>query len=424
MLDGLRRLWEVENLSPHGICLLWRPELIWTHIVTDTLIALAYFSIPIALATFVSRRRDVVFGWVFWSFAVFITACGATHLMAIWTLYVPDYGLEAMVKIVTAAASIGTALALWHLMPRALSLPSPTQLRRANEALRARIRERDQALAALKQANDERQRAEALLRQSQKMEAVGQLTGGVAHDFNNLLSVVLVNLDRVERGLPGDSRLLAPLRDAMQGAERAASVTHKLLAFARKHPLSPVSTDVNARIGSFAELLRGTIGAKIRLVTDFAPGLAPLDIDPNQLENAILNLAVNARDAMMPEGGTLTIRTRPLDGGEGAGEGVCVEVSDTGAGMPPEVAARAFEPFFTTKPLGQGTGLGLSQVLGFAEQSGGSAAILAGRASGRERGTTVRLSFPAAPRPASAAAVAEPAAPSGLDFGPGFAVAG
>ncbi|SFK36279.1 sensor histidine kinase [Methylorubrum salsuginis] len=413
MLDGLRRLWEVENLSPHGICLLWRPELIWTHIVTDLLIALAYFSIPVALATFVSRRRDVVFGWVFWSFAVFITACGATHLMAIWTLYVPDYGLEAMVKIVTAAASIGTSLALWYLMPRALSLPSPTQLRRANEELRARITERDQALAALKQANEERQRTEALLRQSQKMEAVGQLTGGVAHDFNNLLNVVLLNLDRVERHLPADSPLLKPLRDAMRGSERAASVTHKLLAFARKHPLSPVSTDVNALIGSFAELLRGTIGAKIRLETDLAPGLPPLRIDPNQLENALLNLTVNARDAM-PDGGTLTIRTGPTQDGEG----VCVEVADTGTGMPPEVEARAFEPFFTTKPLGQGTGLGLSQVFGFAQQSGGAAAIV----SGHERGTTIRLSFPAAPpRPAPAP---DKAAAPGFGFAPGLAAAG
>ncbi|WP_232628796.1 sensor histidine kinase [Methylobacterium sp. Leaf118] len=416
MLDSLRRLWEVENLSPHGICLLWRPELIWTHIISDTLIALAYFSIPVALATFVSRRRDVAFGWVFWSFAVFITACGATHLMAIWTLYVPDYGLEAMVKIVTAAASIGTAFALWYLLPRALSLPSPTQLRRANEALRARIEERDQALAALKEAQAERDRTEALLRQAQKMEAVGQLTGGVAHDFNNLLNVVLINLDRVERGLSADSRLLAPLRDAMQGAERAASVTHKLLAFARKHPLSPVSTDVNARLASFAGLLRGSIGAKIRLQTDLAPDLPPLVIDPNQFESAVLNLAVNARDAM-PEGGTLTLRTCPLPGGEG----ICVEVSDTGTGMPAEVEARAFEPFFTTKPLGQGTGLGLSQVFGFAQQSGGSAAIVPGPGPG----TTVRLSFPVRPPvPARAEATARAGASNpGLTAGPGFAMA-
>jgi signal transduction histidine kinase len=262
------------------------------------------------------------------------------------------------------------------------------------------------------------------------MEAVGQLTGGVAHDFNNLLNVVLINLDRVERRLPADSPLRAPLRDAMQGAERGAAVTHKLLAFARKHPLTPVRTDVNARIGSFAELLRGSIGAQIRLETDLAPDLPALVIDQNQLENAILNLAVNARDAM-PDGGTLTIRTRPL-AAEGLAQeglaqeglakgtaGVCVEVSDTGTGMPPEVEARAFEPFFTTKPLGQGTGLGLSQVFGFAQQSGGSATIL----TGGERGTTVRLCFPAEPLPAPAPAPDRAEAPS-LGLAPGFAVAG
>jgi signal transduction histidine kinase len=386
MLELLRRLWEVENLSPHGICLLWRPELIWTHVVSDSLIAFAYFSIPVGLAYFVSRRRDVVFGWMFWSFAVFITACGATHLMAIWTLWVPDYGLEAAVKLLTGAASIGTAVALWVLMPKALTLPSPTQLRQANEALQARIRERDAALAALKAAHAERQRTEELLRQSQKMEAIGQLTGGVAHDFNNLLNVVLLNLDRVERGLPEESPLRKRLRDAVKGAERAATMTHKLLAFARRQPLSPVSTDVNAQIAAFAEFLRGTIGSRIRLETDLAPDLPRVSIDPNQLENAILNLAVNARDAM-PDGGTLTLATRTLPGGEG----LAVEVSDTGTGMTPEVEARAFEPFFTTKPLGQGTGLGLSQVFGFAQQSGGNATFV----RGDRGGTTVRLSFPA-----------------------------
>ena len=410
MLDILRRLWEVENLSPHGICLLWRPELIWTHVVSDSLIAFAYFSIPVGLAYFVSRRRDVVFGWMFWSFAVFITACGATHLMAIWTLWVPDYGLEAAVKLLTGVASIGTSVALWILMPKALSLPSPTQLRQANEALEARIRERDEALAALKAANAERERAEEALRQSQKMEAIGQLTGGVAHDFNNLLNVVLLNLDRVERGLPEDSPLRTRLRDAVKGAERAATMTHKLLAFARRQPLSPVSTDVNAQIASFAEFLRGTIGSRIRLETDLAPNLPRVNVDPNQLENAILNLAVNARDAM-PEGGTLILATRPLPGAEG----LAVEVSDTGGGMAPEVEARAFEPFFTTKPLGQGTGLGLSQVFGFAQQSGGSAAFVQGEAPGERLGTTVRLTFPAqapaAARPAGRTApVAAPAA--------------
>ncbi|MDV2982940.1 UNVERIFIED_CONTAM: ATP-binding protein [Methylobacteriaceae bacterium AG10] len=409
MLELLRRLWEVENLSPHGICLLWRPELIWTHVVSDSLIAFAYFSIPVGLAYFVSRRRDVVFGWMFWSFAVFITACGATHLMAIWTLWVPDYGLEAAVKLFTGLASIGTAVALWLLMPKALTLPSPTQLRQANEALEARIRERDAALAALEAAIAERQRTEELLRQSQKMEAIGQLTGGVAHDFNNLLNVVLLNLDRVERGLPEEGPLRRQLRDAVKGAERAATMTHKLLAFARRQPLSPVSTDVNAQIASFAEFLRGTIGSRIRLETDLAPDLPRVSIDPNQLENAILNLAVNARDAM-PEGGTLTLATRPLPDGDG----LAVEVSDTGTGMPPEVEARAFEPFFTTKPLGQGTGLGLSQVFGFAQQSGGNASFV----RGDRPGTTVRLSFPAQAPAAARPAATRPAPAAESGFAP------
>lgn len=250
------------------------------------------------------------------------------------------------------------------------------QLAALNATLEQRVEERTARLGE----------AEAALRQSQKLEAVGQLTGGVAHDFNNLLNVVLLNLDRVERGLPEESPLRKRLRDAVKGAERAATMTHKLLAFARRQPLSPVSTDVNAQIAAFAEFLRGTIGSRIRLETDLASDLPRVSIDPNQLENAILNLAVNARDAM-PDGGTLTLATRTLPGGEG----LAVEVSDTGTGMTPEVEARAFEPFFTTKPLGQGTGLGLSQVFGFAQQSGGNATFV----RGDRGGTTVRLSFPA-----------------------------
>ena len=403
MLDSLGRLLEKGSLSPHGICLLWRPELIWTHVVSDAVIGLAYFSIPIALGVFVTRRRDVAFGWMFWSFAVFILACGTTHFLSIWTLWVPDYGAEAIVKALTAVASIGTAVVLWPLLPRALALPSPAELRRANEALEARVAERDAALAALRRAVAEREQAEAMLRQSQKMEAIGQLTGGVAHDFNNLLGIVLGNLERIQRGLPEHSAAEKPVRNAVEGAERAATLVQRMLAFARRQPLVPVELDANRLIADLGALVGGALAGSATLAVAPAPDLWPVRVDANQLESAILNLAVNARDALAqagpPGAGTFTVSTRNVPAGEARGipglspgDHVAVTLADNGCGMPPDVAERAVEPFFTTKAVGHGTGLGLSQVFGFVTQSGGHVAI----ASAPGAGTAVTLYLPRA----------------------------
>ncbi len=242
--------------------------------------------------------------------------------------------------------------------------------------------------------------AEDALRQAQKMEAVGQLTGGLAHDFNNMLAGVAGHLElmklRLKMGQTGglDERI----ETALGATRRAASLTHRLLSFSRRQALDPRPTDVNAMVLSMADLAGHAAGPAIRLETELAPDAWTVFCDPKQLENALLNLANNARDAM-PDGGTLRIETAnvTLDAtdasrhpGLQAGEHVLITVSDSGAGMTPDVVARAFDPFFTTKPLGQGTGLGLSMVYGFASQSHGHVRIQSAAGSG----TVVRIMLP------------------------------
>ncbi len=248
------------------------------------------------------------------------------------------------------------------------------------------------------------------LKQAQKMEPMGQLTGGIAHDFNNMLTVILGNIELLEGRLSGDGNLLGLARAAKDGAFRAAELTQRLLAFARKQPLEPQAIDLDALIGDVAELLRRTLGApievEIRTASDSWPALA----DPIQTENALLNLAINARDAM-PEGGRLTIETRNVPcaaPGEqrtrpAPGESVVLAVHDTGCGMAPDTVAHAFEPFFTTKGPEEGSGLGLSMVCGFARQSGGHAVIH----SVLGRGTTVEIHLPRADRHVAHAAEPE-----------------
>ena len=247
----------------------------------------------------------------------------------------------------------------------------------------------------------DRQTAQAELHQVQKLEAIGQLTGGVAHDFNNLLAVLSMDLEELEELTPAEDKR-RPLIDEARETERlAAELTQRLLAFARKQPLDPQTIEPASLLVGTAELLHRTLGGAIRI--DYsAPGERwHVAVDPVQLENAVLNLAINARDAM-PEGGTLSIGIRNTTLEDIAdvprGAYLCVEVADTGTGMPPDVAERAFEPFFTTKRLGQGTGMGLSMVYGFVKQSSGHIEI----DSRPGAGTAVRLYFPRADAPADA----------------------
>jgi PAS domain S-box-containing protein len=246
----------------------------------------------------------------------------------------------------------------------------------------------------------QRVETEARLRQAQKMDALGQLTGGVAHDFNNLLTAILGAADALDEELAAGPDTAGPhVAMIRQAGERAAALTHRLLAFARKQPLDPRQTQINELLADFEPLLRRTLGEHIDIEFVRGSGLWKALVDPNELQNAILNLAINARDAM-PGGGRLTIETANMSvardyaeiHGIQPGQYVLVAVSDTGPGMPPEVVARAFDPFFTTKPAGQGSGLGLSMVYGFARQSGGHVKIY----SEPGHGTTVKLYLPRA----------------------------
>jgi two-component system NtrC family sensor kinase len=239
-----------------------------------------------------------------------------------------------------------------------------------------------------------RTRAEAELHQAQKMEALGQLTGGVAHDFNNLLTVLQGCLE-ILSGRQREPTLQARVEMALGTVERGERLTSQLLAFARRKPLTVARLDLNDTLRQMAELIARTVGSKVRVQTNFASDLWPVDADATQFELAVINLAINSRDAM-PEVGVLGVRTFNATLPEGAlGEGgdfVGLEISDTGTGMPPEILTRAFEPFFTSKGPGKGTGLGLSLVYGFARQSGGSASIR----SEVGRGTAVTLLLPRA----------------------------
>ena len=244
---------------------------------------------------------------------------------------------------------------------------------------------------------ERRELAEQALRQSQKMEAVGQLTGGVAHDFNNLLTIIIGNINIAKRGVV-EARAERALNNALTGAERAAQLTQRLLAFSRQQPLNPRAVDVNRLVVNVSDILTRSLGENIKLETISGAGLWSVEADVSELEAALLNLALNARDAM-PDGGKLTIESSNayLDeeycrqhAGLNPGQYVLVAVTDNGAGMSAETVEKAFEPFFTTKETGKGTGLGLSQVYGFIKQSGGHVKIY----SELGEGTSVKLYLP------------------------------
>jgi signal transduction histidine kinase len=308
--------------------------------------------------------------------------------------------MAAMVVVFVFALSVA-AYNVAHSLERATKLQLELSRRTSDLSV---------ANARLEAEISERRAAEDQLRQAQKMEALGQLTGGIAHDFNNLLTVVIGQIERAQRWLTNQARAGAMLDSALVAAERGATLTQSLLAFARRQRLDPKPINVPVILDRIRELLKQTIGPSIRLVVEAEDGLCPAKADPNQLELSILNLALNARDAM-PDGGTLLIQSERRHARSAEireltpGEYVVVSISDTGIGMDKDTLAHAFEPFFTTKGAGRGSGLGLPMVQGFAAQSGGAVHI----ESAVGHGTTVEIWLPRAYGSPSERGVAEQA---------------
>jgi len=390
----------MSTLIPHGACLLWQPELIWLNAVSDVLIAGAHFTTAFVLGFYVwRRRRDVMFRSVFWALAIFAAACGVTRLESILTLWVPAYGIEAVTKGVLALISVGISAGLLVLLPRIMVLSTRVQLQQALEALEEEIRQRRKA-EAMVQRFREIEATESQVRQAQKMEAIGQLTGGVAHDFNNILTVITGTIEILGEAVKDRPHLAQITNMISAAAARGADLTQHLLAFARRQPLQPRSVDVNALVIEAARLLQPTLGEQIEIQSMLAHDCEPALIDPSQLSTAILNLALNARDAM-PNGGKLTLETKNvvLDENYAAmssevnpGNYVMIAVSDSGEGIPASLLEKVFEPFYTTKDVGKGSGLGLSMVYGFVKQSNGHIRIY----SEEGHGSTVKLYLPQA----------------------------
>jgi two-component system cell cycle sensor histidine kinase/response regulator CckA len=520
MLEYLSRLLE-SDFMPHGYCFGWKPDILWLHVTSDALIALSYLLIPFTLIYLLRVRRDLDFRWMAGLFGLFILSCGATHVLGIVTLWHPVYRLEGLVKAITAAASLPTAVLLIWLTPQAIALPSPRQLQAANaEVLRlnAELERRvDERTAALVQAEQryrqlfdlnplpmwvrepeggrflavnpaaielygyaeqeflsitvdklvpggeaprqmedmgrpvferharksgppiyaevrfrellfgsqpawlvlstditERKALEDQLRHSQKMEAVGRLAGGIAHDFNNLLTVILGYATVVQDKLEPESPVRRMVSEIQRSGEQAASLTGQLLTFSRKQVTQLRVLDLNDAVRGMKEILHRLMGEDVDIAVILQPEPCLLEADAGQLSQIIMNLAVNARDAM-PNRGSLTIETHSLlrereDLGRHnvrpAGRYSLLVVTDNGAGMDAETQTHIFEPFFTTKEAGKGTGLGLSTVYGIVVQHRGWIDVY----SEPGHGTTFRIYFPET-KPAleeTAHAVAEP----------------
>jgi two-component system, cell cycle sensor histidine kinase and response regulator CckA len=477
-----------SNYLPHRFCYLAKPGLIWTHVVADTLIGIAYSVISVTLAYLIYKgRRDVPFHWMFLAFGLFIVACGGTHVMEAITTWVPVYVLAGVMKVFTALVSTLTAVVLPFTIPRVLTLVRQAKTSEINrkrfvdlletapdamvvvnqvgkvvlinartekvfgysreellgQKIELLVPERFRGKAnfffdpagraiasgmeftALRKNGGEfpvevslspleteegtlvsgairditdRKQAEEDLRQAQKVEGLGRLAGGIAHDFNNILSVILGHCELLGNVIAGADPSRSGIEQINIAAQRAADLTRQLLAFSRQQVMQPRVINLNHVIAEMRDMVQRLMGEDLEIYIDSAPSLWSIKADPTHVVQVVMNLAVNARDAM-PSGGKLTIETQNValdrDYKKGhpqvsPGEYVLLAITDTGIGMDEKTKARIFDPFFTTKETGKGTGLGLATVYGVVKQSGGFVWVY----SEPEKGTSFKIYFP------------------------------
>jgi C4-dicarboxylate-specific signal transduction histidine kinase len=414
MMDSLRHLFS-SDFMPHGMCYLWQPGIIWLNVVSDTLIAVSYYLIPFALVYFVRKRRDLPFHWIFLMFGLFIVACGTTHVMEVWTVWHGTYWLSGAIKALTAAVSLVTGALLIPLIPRALALPSPAQLRAANAELEREIGERRRAEAALQAAREELElrvhqrtaelahaneelRLEIARRQNadddrlaaerelatmrtelahvSRVTTMGELAASIAHEVNQPLTAVITNASACLRWLAADPPNLGEARESLtrilRDGGRASDVVQRIRALLKRRAPQTAPQDVNDLIREVLALVND-VSTEVDLTRDVPPVLG----DRVQLQQVILNLVMNGIEAMREVGERsrrLVIGSRRQDGA------VLVSVRDSGKGIGAGAFDHLFDPFFTTKSEGMGMGLSVSKSI--VENHGGRLWAAAGGGPG------------------------------------------